>query len=297
MEFRSLKYFLEVCQMGNISRAAEKLHVTQPTLSRQVAELERELGCKLLIRHSRSVEPTEEGLYLIRRAREAIELMDRIRSDISLSERIVVGDVSISACESSSMSFIALCIRSFQELYPAVQFHIHSGHAAFAIDRLERGLDDFALLLDYPNIERYEHLRLEHIDQWGCFIPTNDPFLENHTITADALSGKPLIVPDQALEFDMLSSWFGDHLDGLDIRATFNLGNNGIELVRAGVGYMLSLGGVRALGERSGLEFRALEPAIAAQVDFAWCRRREMSRAARLFIDLVQEKGRYLNRA
>ena len=292
MEFKSLMYFLAVCEAGNMSHAAERLHVTQPTLSRQVAELERELGCPLLVRHSRSVEPTEEGLYLMRRARDAVELMDRIESDFSSSEGMIVGDISISACESSSMGIVASCIREFQAYYPQVRFRIHSGHAAFAIDRLERGLDDLALLLDYPNIERYEHLRFDHTDQWGCFIPEGDPLSSVATISAQDLAMLPLIIPDQVFDFDMLSAWFGESFTELDVRAPFNLGNNGIEMVRAGVGYMLSLGGVRALGERAGLVFRPLDPPITAHVDLAWPRGRERSKAAQLFIDLVQKKIR-----
>ena len=140
MEFKTLKYFLAVCKAGTMSRAAEELHVTQPTLSRQIADLERELGCALLLRHSRSVEPTEEGLYLMRRAQDVIGLMGRIESDFAASEEIIAGDISIGACESSSMRLVAACMRIFQDQHPHVRFRIHSGHAGFCIDRLERGL-------------------------------------------------------------------------------------------------------------------------------------------------------------
>lgn len=283
MEFKTLKYFLAVCKAGTMSRAAEELHVTQPTLSRQIADLERELGCVLLLRHSRSVEPTEEGLYLMRRAQDVIGLMGRIESDFAASEEIIAGDISIGACESSSMRLVAACMRIFQDQHPHVRFRIHSGHAGFCIDRLERGLDDFALLLEYPAIDRYESIRLSHLDRWGCFIPENDPLANGSAVRAEELVNYPMLIPDQALAFDMLSSWFGDHLNELNVRATFNLGNNGIEMVREGMGYMLSLGGIRALGERTGLAFLPLDPPVIAHVDLAWCRGRKMSKAASLF--------------
>ena len=288
MELRTLRYFLAVCREGNMSRAAEKLHVTQPTLSRQIADLERELRCELLVRHSRSVEPTEEGLFLLRRAGEIVGLADQTESDLKHSDEVVEGDVNIGAGESEAMREVAARMRSFQEMHPHVRFHVRSGDASFVIDRLERGLDDFALLLGYPNIDRYEHVRLGRADAWGVFIPEGDPLASRESVTVVDLAGLPLIVPDQALELDTLSTWLGRTADSADIRSTFNLGHNGTLMVREGLGYMLGLGDVQHAGVGTGLEFRPLEPAVTAAADFAWLRGKPMSRAARLFAEAME---------
>ena len=283
MELRTLRYFLAVCREGNMSRAAERLHVTQPTLSRQVAELERELGCDLLVRHSRSVEPTEDGLFLLRRANEIIGLVDQTEADLKFSDEVVEGDVNIGAGESEAMREVAARMQSFQERYPHVRFHVHSGDASFVIDRLERGLDDFALLLGYPNIDRYAYVRLSRSDVWGVYMLERDPLASSKSVEARDLVGLPLLVPDQALELDTLSTWFGAVPDSVDVRATFNLGHNGALMVREGVGYMVGLGDVQHVGEGTGLVFRPLNPAVVATADLAWLRDKPMSRAASLF--------------
>ena len=154
MELRTLRYFLAVCEHGTMSRAAEALHVTQPALSRQIAALERELGAPLLERHSRSVTPTEKGLYLRRRAQEIVGLADQTTADLMHGEDIVEGDVFIGAGESEGLRVIARHVRAFREKYPGVRFHLHSGNAPDLIERLEHGVDDFSVLMSYPDVDR-----------------------------------------------------------------------------------------------------------------------------------------------
>lgn len=135
-----------------MSRAPERLHVTQPTLSRQISDLERELGCALLVRHSRSVEPTEEGLHLMGRASDIVSLADLTESEYQERKGVVEGDIRIACGESNGMAVIADCVRDFRKAYPQVRFRLHSGNAEYVVERLERGLDDFAVLFDYPQI-------------------------------------------------------------------------------------------------------------------------------------------------
>ena len=144
MDVRVLRYFLAVCEEGSMSRAAEVLHVTQPALSRQIADLERELDCTLLMRESRGVAPTEGGLYLRRRAEEIISLVDQTKAEF-IKDEMVEGDVYIGAGESDGMRVVAERIKKFREAYPQVCFHLHSGNSVDVIERLERGLDDFAV--------------------------------------------------------------------------------------------------------------------------------------------------------
>lgn len=164
MELRVLRYYLAVCREGTMSKAADSLHVTQPTLSRQIADLEHELGCELLVRHSRSVTPTEQGIYLRRRAEELVGIADQTAADLAHGDDVVEGDVWIGAGESESMRSVAAKIRGFRELHPQVRFHIHSGDAGDVVERLEHGTVDFAVLMSYAAIDRYDHVRLSPTD-------------------------------------------------------------------------------------------------------------------------------------
>ena len=166
MDIRVLRYYLAICREGNMSRAAQALHVTQPTLSRQIADLERELGCELLIRGSRTVTPTEKGLYLRRRAEEIVSLADQTASELAHNDEAVEGDVYIGAGESEGMRYVARVIRAFRERYPQICFHLRSGNSIDVVEWLERGLIDFAVLIAFPNINRFEHVRLHPTDAW-----------------------------------------------------------------------------------------------------------------------------------
>lgn len=285
MELRTLRYFLAVCEAGNMSRAAERLHVTQPTLSRQVAELERELGCELLVRHSRSVEPTEEGLHLLGRATDIVALADLTESEYKRSGEVVAGDVRIACGETRGMETVAVCAQHFRERHPQVHFRLHSGNAAYVLERLERGLDDFAVLIGYPALARYEHIRLPHTDAWGVYVPEGDPLTERETVSPADLVGLPLITSEQAAEHDELSGWFGDLLDKVEFASSYTLSYNGLMLTRAGAGPMLGLEKMTATGAGTGLEFRPLWPPVVSHVDVAWRRNQQLTNACRLFAD------------
>ena len=285
MELRTLRYYLAVCEAGSMSRAAERLHVTQPTLSRQISELERELGCELLVRHSRSVEPTEEGLHLMARASDIVSLADLTQSEYRDRGKVIAGDIRIACGESSGIAPIAVCAREFCIRNPQVRFCLHSGNADYVIERLERGLDDFAILFSYPEIERYEHIRLPHTDAWGIYLPEDDPLAAKEVVSPEDLEGLPLIASEQALETDELSTWLGDSLSRVRVVATYTLGFNALVFVREGAGYMLGLDALATTGPGTGLEFRPLWPPIVARIDFAWRRGQKLSNAAKLFLD------------
>lgn len=288
MDLRVLRYYLAICREGNMSRAAEVLHVTQPTLSRQIADLERELGCTLLERGSRSVTPTEKGLYLRRRAEEIVSLADQTASELAHGDDVLEGDVHIGAGESEGLRVIAAKARSLQERYPHVRFHLRSGNSIDVIEWLERGIVDFAVLMSYPDINRFEHIRLAPTDAWGVFMREGDSLAAKKFAGPADLAGVPLIVSSQALEARDLSHWFGVPKDNLNVVATYNLVLNAVQFVREGVGYALGLDGLVSAGPGTGLEFRLLYPPVVSVIDFAWKSRKTLSAAAQAFLKEMQ---------
>ena len=289
MDIRVLRYFLSVCEHGTMSRAAEALHVTQPALSRQIAQLEHELGTTLLVRGARRVELTEKGLYLRRRAQEIVGLADQTTADLMHGEDIVEGDVFIGAGESEGLRVIARHVRTFREKYPGVRFHLHSGNAPDLIERLEHGVDDFSVLMSYPDVDRYAHLRLSPTDAWGVLMRDNDPLVAREAVSPADLLDAPLIVPERHAKGDkltgLLATWFGKQAAEANVAATYNLAYNGALLVREGVGRMLSFDGLTTVGPDTGLEFRLLFPPLVSVIDLAWKRNVTLSHPARLFLD------------
>lgn len=288
MDIRVLRYYLAVCREGTMSRAAEVLHVTQPTLSRQIADLERELGCTLLERRSRSVVPTEQGMYLRRRAEEIVALADQTKADFSHDGAIVEGDVHIGAGESQGVRVIAQRIRAFRERYPQVRFHLHSGSAEETIERLEHGLDDLAVLISHPDINRFAHLRLEPTDSWGVIMREDDPLAQREQIIPADLAGKPLITSKQSIATGVLDQWFGASVEGLNVVATYNLIFNAVALAREGVGYVLALDNLATVGGDTGLVFRPLHPPVISVIDFAWKHGQVFTNAAQLFLESMR---------
>lgn len=288
MEIRVLRYFLTICQEGNISRAAQVLHVTQPTLSRQISELEHELGCTLFERGPRNVVLTEKGLYLRRRAEEIIALTDQTTSDLARDDSAIEGDINIGAGESEGIGVIARAIRRFQERYPLVRFHIRSGNGLDVTEWLDNGLVDFAALIAYPHINQYEHLHLEQADRWGVVMPASSPLAQQQTITAHDLEGLSLIVSKQAFTTGELPAWFKAKNVKPRVVATYNLAYNAAQLVKAEVGYALTLEGLVATGKDTGLEFKRIDPPLTSSIDFAWKSKYPLSQAAKLFLHEMQ---------
>lgn len=290
MDIRVLRYYLAICNEGNMSRAAQALHVTQPTLSRQIADLERELGCTLLERGSRSVTLTEKGLYLRRRAEEIVALADQTAAELTHGDDVVEGDVFIGAGESEGMRQVAARIRVFRARCPHVRFHLRSGNSTDVMEWLERGLVDFAVLIAFPEINRFEHICLRSTDAWGALMPADHFLVQKETVAPRDLVDTPLIVSGQALETGELSQWFGDLKDQLDIAATYNLAFNAAQLVREGVGCALTLDRLVATGADTGLAFRLLYPPVVSPIDFAWKDRRALTAAARAFLDEMRQQ-------
>ena len=240
MELRVLKYFLAVAREENITKAAALLHLTQPTLSRQLMQLEEELGVQLFRRSRYHIELTENGMLLRRRAQELVDLAEKTTREFTLREREIVGEIAIGAGETQSMSFLSRAMVSFRELYPKVTFRIFSANADDVKERLDTGLLDMGLLTEPVDVGRYAFCRMKERDRWGVLVRLDSPLANLNSVTPDDLEQVPLIISGRESVQRELASWFGDRWERLQIAASFNLMLNAANMVRYGVGTALS---------------------------------------------------------
>lgn len=290
MELRVLHYFLAVAQEESITKAADFLHITQPTLSRQLMELEVELGAKLMIRGNRnqSIVLTAEGMLLRKRAEEIVELSNRTKAELAASADMISGDVYIGGGESDAMRLIARTARALQREYPQIKYHLFSGNADDLRERLDKGLLDFGLLIEPASTEKYEHIRLPAVDTWGLLLRKDRPLAEKKSIRPEDLQDLPLLTSRQSLVRGTLSDWYGHGIERLNIVATYNLLYNASLMVEEGIGYALCLDKlVNPTG--SSLCFRPLEPPLEAHLDLVWKKHRMFSKAAELFLNKMVE--------
>lgn len=291
MDIRVLRYFLAVVQEESISGAAEVLHLTQPTLSRQLMDLEEELGVKLLNRgkKNRRVTLTEEGMLLRRRAEEIVSLADKTISEFDTSQEIS-GDVYIGGGETDAMRFIAKIGKKLQERYPLIRYHLFSGNADDVAERLDKGLLDFGLFIEPANMERYNYLRLPHKDTWGLLMRKDSSLANRESIRANDLENIPLIVSRQSMVHNELSGWSGRDIEKLNIVATYNLIYNASLMVDEGFGYALCLDRLVFAADNNNFCFRPLEPRLEAHLDIAWKKHQAFSKAAERFLEEMQKE-------
>ena len=228
METRLLRYFLTVAHEENITRAAEVLHITQPTLSRQLVQLEEETGVTLFIRGKRKITLTPEGMLLRRRAEEILSLVDKTEKELLQQDALVEGTISIGCGELNSVNLLAQIIKDFKALYPKVKFNLHTGNSDRLKEQLEQGLIDIALLLEPVSIEKYDFLRLPVKERWGVIMPTGCALAAKKSITARDLTGLPLITGRRATINNELNNWIGRELRNLNIVFTTDLAANAI---------------------------------------------------------------------
>ncbi|MDD2648700.1 MAG: LysR family transcriptional regulator [Eubacteriales bacterium] len=288
MEIRVLRYFLEIAREENMTRAAESLHVSQPSLSKQMKELERELGKKLFRRGSASIHLTDEGMLLRRRAEDILEMVDKTADEFKALDEVTGGDVYIGCAESYQIKHLADVIRRFRERYPRLRLHILSGDTQQVTERLDRGLLDFAVIVEPPNLARYNYLRLPGVDTFGVIMRKDSPLARKESISADDLMGLELISSPQSLEAD-LPGWCGEKLDALNFTGTVNLFYNGTVLVRQGLGYLLTFKHLANTGEDSELCFRPLAPTLESRMYIIWKKYQVFTPIAALLLDEIKE--------
>lgn len=289
MEIRVLKYFLAVAREQNISAAAQSLFLSQPTLSRQLKELEEELGKQLFIRGSRKITLTEEGLLLRKRAEEIVELIDKTEQELSRSDEQVSGEIYIGAGETDGLRLIAKAAKELQEQYPQITYRIISGDAVDITKRLDKGLIDYALLLEPVDISKYSYLKFPVKDVWGVLIRRDCPLAQKENISPRDLRDMPLIVSRQALDGSELTQWLKSDNEQLNIVSTYNLVYNASLMVDEGLGIALCLDKIINVSGDSSLCFRPLKPKSVVGMSLVWKKYQVFSKAAEKFILKMQE--------
>lgn len=290
MDIRVLQYFLAVAREESITKAAEALHMTQPPLSRQLKDLEDELGKQLLIRGSKKVTLTEEGLLLRKRAAEMVELMELTRAEIKAEGSIVSGDIYIGCAETDAMRLLIRIIESIQKKYPDIHFHLSSGHAEDITERLDRGLFDFGVFIEPTDLRKYEFVKLPAIDRWGVLMRKDSPLAEKSAITFNDLSGLPIIFTNQEMASNEFSGWSAGEFEKLNIVATYNLPYVASLMVEEKVGFALMLGDIIQTAEGCPLCFRPLEPKLEVGISVGWKKYQTFSKAAEVFLKQLQQE-------
>ena len=290
MELRLLKYFLAVAREENITAAAESLHVTQPTLSKQLMDLETELGKKLFERGKRKITLTEEGMFLRERAQEIVDLADKTEASFKSADKAVSGEVYIGCAETQGMRQIIKVIKSVTDIYPDIRFHFYSGNDEDVSLRLDKGLVDFGLFVGNTDLDKYDYLKLPVADTWGLLMRKDNALAANDTIKPQDLEDITLMCSRQALESNELSGWLGKDFSKLKILSTHNLLFNASLMVEEGLGCALAIDQLINTAGRN-LTFRPFEPTIKADLTFAWKKYQVFSKAADVFLKCLQEYG------
>ncbi len=289
MEFRVLRYFLEVARELNITRAAAHLHVTQPTLTRQLHQLEHELKTKLYVRTNYRIRLTEDGERLRQRAEEIVELEERTRKEFLPNSGQLEGDIYLGCCESRQVAFLISVISRLREEHPKIGFKMVSSDSPDIANKLNRGLIDFGVFVGRAKVDEFESYELPLEDVWGLLLKKDDPLAEQKTISPVQLRGLPLLVSRQSLENEEFTHWLGFPVTALKIVATHSLIFNGSLSVEAGLGYAVTLDGIINTGGDSPLCFRPFEPRLAAKLTLVWKKGRRFSPVAEAFLKKTVE--------
>ena len=269
MEIKSLRYFLAVAREENMTKAADMLHVTQPTLSKTLKSLEDELGKKLFTRHSFSISLTDEGMLLRDRAEDLIAMADRIEQEFITLDDITGGDIYFGLAESYQIKYLAREIRILKSRYPGFTYHITSGDTEQVTEKLDKGLLDFAVLCEKPNTAKYDYVKFPEADIWGAVMPTDHPLAMKKSIKVKDLIGQPLFCSEQSWNNE-IPAWAGDDFEKLHLEGSFRLSYNGSLFAQEGLGILLTFKHLVECSEENGLVFRPLSPKQTSELYLIW---------------------------
>lgn len=286
MEIRILNYFLAVAREGNFSAAAKSLHVTQPTLSRQLKSFEDELGTQLLIRGSKKVTLTEEGMLFRKRAQEIIDMVEKTESEIGQTDLHISGDIYIGCGETEAMRLIAKTVNKLQQSHPRICVHLFSGNRIDVLERLDKGLLDFGVLVGPLDLSDYSGIKLPFTDVVGVLMRKDSHLATLKVIKPEDLNGLPLMIGQTKAMQNAMSDWLGTSFDSANIVATFNLIFNAALMVEEGVGYALSLD--KLTPEGGVLCFKPLEPRLEVNISIVWKRHQVFSKASQKFLEQIK---------
>lgn len=285
MEIRILRYFLTVAREGGISRAAEILHITQPTLSRQLSQLEEEVGVKLFHRGARGITLTNEGMLLRRRAEEILALVDRTERELIEQEELVEGRIVIGCGELAAMQVLPEVIEVFHKKYPLVSYDIFTANADLVKEQMDKGLIDIGVLLEPIDIEKFDFIRLAGKERWVVLMQPDDPLAEKDAISAKDLENLPLILPRRTNVQNELSNWLGDSFQNEKVLFTSNLSTNGAIMVQRGLAYAIVIEGSVPFWDQEQITYRPLYPELTANSVLAWKKQQPFTLAAGRFIE------------
>ena len=289
MELRTLKYFLAVAREEGINRASDALHITQPTLSRQMALLEDDLGTKLFERGAKKITLTNEGILFRRRAEEILALVEKTEQEILKQDSLVEGKITIGCGELFAVQLLPDLFKAFNQKFPLVTYDLVTGTADIIKDQMEKGLIDIGVILEPMDTEKFDFIRFEKKERWCVLMRADDPLAQKEAITVEDLKSKPLILPRRANVMNELAAWFGDSFKSAKILFTSNLSMNTALMVQAGLGYSLMIGGPAKLLDKNELIGKPLKPDFASNSIFAWKKFKPFSLAATKFIELIKE--------
>ncbi len=289
MEIRVLRYFLEIARIGNMSKASQALHVSQPALSKQMKELEQELGKKLFRRRSAGLTLTDEGMLLRKRAEDILNIVDKTTNEFHALDTVMGGEVHIGCAESHQIKYLARIIKEFKQDYPLFRYHLTSGNTEQVVERLDKGLIDFAIIVEPPNLSKYNYVQVPGTNIWGLVMKKDDPLACKERIEIDDLTGLPIICSAQAMQVD-IPRWCGEKVDMLNLSGTINLAYNGSVFVKEGLGYMLSFDNLIDTTINSFLTFRPLNPPLETKMYVIWKKYQVFTPIAGLLVDRIKNK-------
>ncbi|ANZ64965.1 transcriptional regulator [Secundilactobacillus paracollinoides] len=288
MEIRVLRYFVAVAEAKTISGAAKRLHLSQPTLSRQISELESETGSQLFTRGAREITLTDKGRYLLQRANAIIALVDKTQQNLQTDQTVISGSLDIGAGESRGMQRLMDIVAQLQQDYPAVSIHLHSGDASAIEAQLADGRLDFGVIMGQRQLKQYGALKLPEVDQWGVIMPESASLAQQKSVAPADLVGIPLMLSEQALHRDLFQDWWRNVADQITIVGTYNLIFNATLMVANGSSYVLGFANLVNTGEDSPLTFRPLEPALTEPITVVWSKEQPLSPIAQLFLKRLE---------
>lgn len=293
MELRVLKYFITIANEQNISRAAQIIHITQPTLSRQIIELEEELGVQLFERNrqNRKFILTDEGVRFYNYAVQITELSEKSVEEFRNNSSQISGKIYIGAGESKSIASVAKAFKKIRKSHPKIEISLFSGDAGIICERLDRGLCDFAIFIGFKNVEKYNHLTLPQKDRWGLLTRKDNPLAKYKAIKKENLLEhyEPLFLSEQASRHRELLHWFGGSMEKYNIMGSYNLIYNAGIFTKEDIASCITLEGLADISSESQLCFVPLEPAIYSEINLAWKKDRELSKASKVFLEEIKK--------
>jgi len=288
MELRVLRYFLVVARAQSISGAAHLLNISQPTLSRQIKELEEVLGVTLFRRGNRKITLTDEGMLLRKRAEQIVDLVQKTEDEFAAVEDSISGTIHIGGGETHAFQMLAKLIRDIVEQYPDIRIHLFSANAEDVTERLDKGLVDFGLIIGTFDVSKYDYTRLSVIDRWGVLMRKDSPLAALDAIHPEDLWGLPLICSRRVMENGQLSNWLKADSKRLNVVVVYNLLYNASLLVEAGVGYALCIDSIINTTGDANLCFRPLKPSLESHVHLVWKKYQVFSKASKIFLEKIQ---------